>query len=1248
MDGVAQMAHQKGPASNHSAISYHSEESSPFSSYDATIPVMETSGQDVLELEMNHDGEYLDTREFGRADYQGPTAGYSDQFTESPYDQMESGPSYENNASFDPAPEQQQQQEEAPPPPPAETPQISIQVGETPIDHKSYSQPPSVELRLVASPGHPMPTVTVGAPPRPPTMYAVKTIPTEKVYTFSRNMGGSRRSGSRNHAKKEPLDPNMVEEEVARNVSQILSLTKQHRAAMEANARPGPIHIPPQQQRTTPPPVINRVVYTCPDCNKQVSSTRNLARHRQSCPATRKFPLPQPLQLPQQQAHCSQPTTPSGLIPSSPSIAAGVVPNMAAVSSVNPQPVTLYVRREEPGYPEWCSPRSSSVSTASSIRDTVSHPPSRDEGSVTVVHTPSHELSFADHLEPHMGHHHDMGYSYHSNGLLDDSQGFPMSMDDERPPSDEMGSGDSGSASRCSDTNGSIGQFQCEACQKSVASLRSLKRHHTTCKPFAQQFPHVLEQENSGSNLANTTCPDCSRQLCSTSNLKRHRATCKAGGNSTDDMTPTSEAGSPAKPNFLECPDRRFVVVQGGANPELEGKFIQVTVGDHLKAQQQAGQQLQRFEPGIQIVQQGMQLGAQPLQQTPPNGHHLPNVIPAHIQQNMQRNLSEGDLPPRSAPPHMTNGPQFPAPIQRSHSTNNYQHYVQPYVNGPSAGHLAMNGHDVLDVGGGKLEEEMSDGPHGPDFEVDEHYGYGFNSATDVSDLDDDLKEKREGEFDPTVNLINGHTFVPNLHHTTPVQSANNNTTLSQQQNSALRAALDTSSPPPRHTVSSHPLPATSFPTTRTSMQPLNSIITTQPLPSDRIVFSSPQSARSENTYYVSHIDAPERHQQTSYSIHQPTQQSSQQHHQQAQFSPQFSPNLQHQLSPGGNRELQAVAATAGREVDLRFQCPECLKTYSCRKNVKRHRMAVHKLTPEEISRTMGSGSATTDFSASSTPSLQSPSGMLLTTSSMMNSPIPSNSQKPWGAQLSPQIKRFQEPRIMTEFAEADTTFSEDAEDPKDEHAGLLDMGMRRVDRRGSQVSPGFPKTMGQRVEPKKTTHQCIHCQKVLSSDYSLRRHRHTCTKILEAQRSISVESEDPMIGQGPRLGTDASRHYFKPIRRPQSTDGGLILDEETIPDSTTQRSSGFDSMVHSPSNMSSPSESGEHHHHLHHHHQPHHLLGPRKRRHSASELSAPVTRHLCQDPENLLQVVVPPGVEATTNYNLPPSHLVDLDQPLF
>ena len=50
----------------------------------------------------------------------------------------------------------------------------------------------------------------------------------------------------------------------------------------------------------------------------------------------------------------------------------------------------------------------------------------------------------------------------------------------------------------------------------------------------------------------------------------------------------------------------------------------------------------------------------------------------------------------------------------------------------------------------------------------------------------------------------------------------------------------------------------------------------------------------------------------------------------------------------------QGLASKAPTTQTAEFQCPECKKTYSCRKNVKRHRMAVHKITSEDISRWPG------------------------------------------------------------------------------------------------------------------------------------------------------------------------------------------------------------------------------------------------------------------------------------------------------
>ncbi|CAJ0960048.1 unnamed protein product, partial [Mesorhabditis belari] len=1509
MEGVARLIPSKTSreSTSKTTISLDNHEDfdqdTPFS-YETAIPVMESSGQDVLELEMNHNIGYLDAREFGRAASFDSLAApaYTDEYSDVSYDNLGAPSSYQFQPVDDLIDEE-----------PNKNTQlidrncvvvVQQQLSETPIDHTAYSQPPSTEQSRHENNNH---TGHVDTAVALRQVYAVKATTGEakSASTFSANFSrpvsssslntlsttpsttstSHKRSSGRNQPKKEPLDPNVVEEEVARNVSQILSLTKQHRAAMVANgganARQGGgqvgTHLAHLPQRT-PPLVVNRAVYTCPDCNKQVSSTRNLSRHRQSCPASRKF-----AQQSVQATISTQPLAPGTMMP----------------NGQNPQ--SIFVRRED-GYPDWCSPRSSSVSTASSVREAISHPPSRDEGSVipvTIQSTgSSHELSFSDHLDAPPTDMNNYGnHSYSSNSMLDDSQGYSIGLED-RPPSDELAtSGESGSASRSSDVPSQAQAFQCEACQKTVASLRSLKRHHTTCKPFAQQFPHILEQEkaeaevrkkkyeeqrmnalesgrkrirkkpindqetlqlidadrfsqpgtsfptpvfqedeprefprqimssdyygiphpqyrpqyfprdpgatytpqldhlgagqvefwspyegqpqptprqtqnmptyqnlqpmgprplvqvtfqgphqwvphhanqmaqmnspvfspgfhpmsamsrsssssmvaspmveraesrsgflspvatpsasnfpiqpvqiqqqdqplteadrlpspdsssaSNGVNQANTTCPDCQRQLCSASNLKRHRATCKAAATGVIEpilQAPSVDAPSPPKAvqwasqevrHLPEQPDRRYVVLAApSAGSHVEMQIDQqrpfITVGEHLKAQQQKmnpPQQMQRYEPGIHVVQQGMQLGAQ-------NGGQIGQIEQIQGQQiiiaqqaPINRHSIDGAEIPHSAPPHLMNGPQFPAPIQRSQSTNYPQQYVQNYTNG---NHLHMNGHPGNGPShleeNGKLEEDESlleDAHAEYEVDVDEHYGYGFNSATDVSDLEDELREQKDRDFHLTNGYSNGQNSLEN-------QTSTETTTINgNSHGSALRAALNSISPPARHTVSSHPLPtAVQYQTTIATAPPLDSIITTQPLPGERLIFSpqNPHQRGPEPTYYVTHVQALPNHQSyvhphgaMSYAL------------------------AEHPMSPNMNRELGAMPATPGREVDLRFQCPECLKTYSCRKNVKRHRMAVHKLTPEEIARNPGSG----DYTNGGV--MQSPHQILGTphTPVMMNSPMSSaispnkgvRTDAQWDQQQSSQSRIWAQTSIpqqgplqptaqhmqsfdsnslktpkrepvdgskkaMTELAEADTTFSEDAEEGKEVKHELASQPMSTQSVESQPMEDNSPIGLVAPLQSisRKTintgNHTCNSCQRVLSSEYSLKRHRLSCAKGMGSQND-SIEGADPMIAQGNSVAPQPQKMWITELkRRPQSTDGGISFEEETAPDSTTQR--GGDSLAHSPCNLSSPSENGE-------------IVHTRKRRHSASEISVPpakqTLKHLCQKDETL------------------------------
>ncbi|KAK5983116.1 C2H2-type domain-containing protein [Trichostrongylus colubriformis] len=112
---------------------------------------------------------------------------------------------------------------------------------------------------------------------------------------------------------------------------------------------------------------------------------------------------------------------------------------------------------------------------------------------------------------------------------------------------------------------------------------------------------------------------------------------------------------------------------------------------------------------------------------------------------------------------------------------------------------------------------------------------------------------------------------------------------------------------------------------------PLESIITTQPLPSERL-----------NTSFGSSREMGERRSSDAIQTSVPTL--------------------------GSTNVLSSSRQSA--PLTSEFQCPECMKTYSCRKNVKRHRMAVHKLSAEEVSRPMSAAQSVGSMGDS--PPLQS------------------------------------------------------------------------------------------------------------------------------------------------------------------------------------------------------------------------------------------------------------------------------------
>ncbi|KAK5981592.1 Zinc finger C2H2 type [Trichostrongylus colubriformis] len=243
----------------------------------------------------------------------------------------------------------------------------------------------------------------------------------------------SRRTASRSAQKKEAIDPKRVEDEVARNVSQILSATKQQRLAMEAQQRSG--NVAPQ------PP---RIAYACPDCHKTVTSTRNLQRHRQTCPA-----------------RMGNGTTVMGT-PST--VPTSSVPLCSSSTSVMISPTSSYsnlsysnynLSTDDQHYADWS--RSNSYSAPQSVS-------SQHE---RCLNEPADQLGT---LDPNS-----------ISCRLEDACFHPLSLDLDEPRA-LSSSGSTSSASTGTHSSGTM--FICESCKKSVSSLRSLKRHHTTCKQY--------------------------------------------------------------------------------------------------------------------------------------------------------------------------------------------------------------------------------------------------------------------------------------------------------------------------------------------------------------------------------------------------------------------------------------------------------------------------------------------------------------------------------------------------------------------------------------------------------------------------------------------------------------------------------------------------------------------------------------------------------------------------------------------
>uniref|UniRef100_A0A9J2PDR2 BTB domain-containing protein n=1 Tax=Ascaris lumbricoides TaxID=6252 RepID=A0A9J2PDR2_ASCLU len=481
-----------------------------------------------------------------------------------------------------------------------------------------------------------------------------------------------RKANGRSSTKKEPMDAKNVEEEVARNVSQILSasLNQKSATANSSNTMSSGLSLNSALKSSYASALTSGAdsaslsgstlsgscslstpssarKYVCVDCQKSVSSPRNLQRHRTSCKsviassASRSNEMHALNSLPVSSANQMlgdiQLQYCFGGIPgltefdyslsgiqsklcTSGSFRRGVEANIGAktvllklpsealayrsaqcaaggysVGAHNASPNTSAAATSLSSYaahvPRDCIPHTtvSSLSTMSTVSGAVGLPDSDDRLG------PECEDSFLESAVAELAQNDDLSMitpGSLASGLLDDDHSLPPlalnedGLDISSVSASEQASFSNSATTSISDSTASqiraassvdvAALYQCESCNKRVSSSRSLKRHRSTCKLYQLDFGHLLQQQGiaqtahntgsdsacvsspgslgvaarqgvgAGATLAVNVCEHCNRSLCSASNLKRHRATCKAANarvaspKALDSMQPAS------------------------------------------------------------------------------------------------------------------------------------------------------------------------------------------------------------------------------------------------------------------------------------------------------------------------------------------------------------------------------------------------------------------------------------------------------------------------------------------------------------------------------------------------------------------------------------------------------------------------------------------------------------------------------------------------------------------------------------
>ncbi|EFP07007.1 CRE-SEA-2 protein [Caenorhabditis remanei] len=436
-------------------------------------------------------------------------------------------------------------------------------------------------------------------------------------------------------------------------------------------------------------------------------------------------------------------------------------------------------------------------------------------------------------------------------------------------------------------------------------------------------------------------CERCSKKLCSMSNLKRHRATCKAAPSTTTTTTTVSEPPTPAPPLVVAPPPTAApaettatvtYTAKASWSPDLKLKspkqktssatvttttHSELTVGEALKAQHQNLQMTSPRFPGT---------GSRILPPRPPNP--ILNLVQNPPQNQMQNQMQNPMVTSRLPPP-----PQIPIQIQNPPT--------MPMTSAPSGaaaplkkGIIEHKNTDLVLITSEPIPEKKS-----------------RQEATPLPPIQ--LPPPPPQRPAPVAYQVQFTSRRPQIQNSQNLQNPQNPPHHQMHRQFSLQNPIPQIQKPQRPSLRVAPPPTAQYvkhDVAPQAPQPL-------PPPQQKMVAhavesnSSNQKNNEDTTTITTAPLNPKRPGSPLDSIITSVPLSVEVHHHNNQMTSSSAGNKPEQglSSADSQQSITDALPNSQNKKLIPYVCPECDKTYSCRKNVKRHRMAVHKMSLDEI-----------------------------------------------------------------------------------------------------------------------------------------------------------------------------------------------------------------------------------------------------------------------------------------------------------